>query len=210
MKTLLASALLAIAAIIGAALLFVAQEEAPETMIQAELAGSKFRYARAYARDEATGVGGLLEKLSFLVAFPTFAPVKLRGRRSDTIAVTLTSKDDGLDPKGRPAKLYARFLTPETFEGPGGLVLRHFEQNSPYDLEELFIAPPDGKDFFARCPKADTGALTEACISIFRAGDFDVELRYAPTILKHWEALYEGAQAMLAQMTSAQTRKKKR
>jgi hypothetical protein len=211
MKFLIASALFVIALALGAALLLVAREEAPEAAIQAELAGSQFRYARAYARDEATGVGGLAEKLSFIVSFPTFAPLKSKSDGGPmTVTLTVTSRDDGLDPGDRPAKLYARFLTPETLEGPGGLVLRHFEQGAPYDSEELFIAPPDGREFFARCPKPETGAPGEGCISIFREGNLDVELRYAPTLLEHWDTLYEGAHVLLARMTSTRARKKKK
>jgi hypothetical protein len=151
-------------------------------------------------------------------ASPTISPSSSpsrgshRSRRKDraaasSVAITLTPRDDGLDPSERPAKLYARFLTPETHEGPGGLVLRHFEPGSPYDSEELLIAPPDGRTFFARCPKTDAGAPGEACISVFRNGGLDVELRYPPALLEHWDALIDGAQALIAKMTP---RRKKR
>jgi hypothetical protein len=212
MKLIIASALLAIALALGTALLFVARDEAPEALVQAELAGVKFSYARAYARDDSTGAGGLADRLSFNVSFPSFAPLSAKDRAaaSPSVAMTLTPKDDGIDPPERPAKLYARFLSPETLEGPGGLVQRHFEQSSPYDSEELFIAPPDGRDFFARCPKPEVGAPGEACISMFREGGLDVELRYPPALLEHWDALHDGAHALLSKMTSTNAHKKKR
>jgi hypothetical protein len=208
MRLIIASALLVIVLAIGAFMLFVAREEAPETLIQAELAGVKFSYARAYARDDATGAGGLSDHLAFIVSFPKFAPLAAKDRAATpAVAITLTPKEEGLNPSERPAKLYARFLTPETLEAPGGLVLRHFEQGSPYDSEELLIAPPDGRTFFARCPKPDAGAPGEACISVFREGALDVELRYPPALLEHWDALSDGAHALLARMTA---RRKKR
>lgn len=208
MRLIVASALLVIALASGAFLLFVAREEAPEALIQADLAGVKFFYARAYARDDSTGAGGLSDHLAFIVSFPKFTPLSVKGRTAaPSVAITLTPKDEGLDPSERPAKLYARFLTPETLDGPGGLVLRHFEQGSPYDSEELLIAPPDGRSFFARCPKPDAGAPGEACISVFREGALDVELRYSPALLEHWDTLHEGARALLAKMTA---RRKKR
>jgi len=211
MKLLIASALLVIVLALGGVFLFVAREEAPEATVQAELGGVKFSYARAYARDNSTGAGGLADRLSFIVSFPAFKPLAAKGRSAAaTVAMTLTPKDDGLDPGERPARLYARFLTPETLEGPGGLVLRHFEQGSPYDSEELLLAPPDGRSFFARCPKQDVGAPGEACISVFRESGLDVELRYPPELLEHWDALYNGAHALLAKMTMSGARKKKR
>jgi hypothetical protein len=108
-------------------------------------------------------------------------------------------KDDGVDPADRPMQLYARFLEAETVAGPGGLVMRRFEQGSPYDLEQLYVAPPDGRDFFARCPKpASAGAaLTELCFFVFRVDGLDVELRFAPALLDNWDALNEGARAFL-------------
>lgn len=210
MKLLIASALLVIALALGAVLVFVMRDEAPDALVRAELAGVKFSYARAYARDDSTGAGGLADRLSFVAAFPSFKPLSAKDRASTAaVALTLTPKDDGIDPSERPAKLYARFLTPETLEGPGVLVLRRFDQGSPYDSEELYIAPPDGRDFFARCPKQEAGAPGEACISVFREGGFDVELRYAPALLERWETLYEGAQALVSKMTAARARKKK-
>jgi hypothetical protein len=203
MRLIIAVALLAIALATGSVLLFAAREEAPDALIQAELAGVRFQYARAYGRDESTAAGGLSDHLGFIVSFPKFAPLSAKERPVATaIALTLTPKDEGLNPGERPAKLYARFLTPETLEGPGGLILRHFEQGSPYDSEELFIAPPDGRSFFARCPKADARAPGEACLSMFREGGMDVELRYPPALLGHWDAIFDGAHALIARMTA--------
>ncbi len=207
MRLIVLLALLVVAIATGTGLLFIASEQTAEATIEAELASRKFVYARAYARDEATGAGGVSTRLSFIVSFPAFAPLESE-RRGETVTLTVTPKDDGLEPGERPAKLYARFLTPETLEGPGGLVLRHFEEGSPYDSEELYIAPPDGRAFFARCPKPETGAPGEACISVFREGGTDIELRYSPALLEYWDALYDGTRTLLSKMTTPQKKKR--
>lgn len=200
-------------ATICAAVVFVllSSNESGSEMVEAEMAGAKFAYARAYARDEATASGGMADRLSFVASFPAFAPLKPRERSASTPSVTLTitPKDDTLDPSERPAKLYARFLAADAIAGPGGLVLRRFEANSPYDFEQLYIAPPDGRDFFARCPKPQAGAPTDSCLSVFRHGVFDVELRYAADLLEHWDAIYEGARIVLARMTGRPAHAKK-
>jgi hypothetical protein len=210
MKILIASVLLCILLAVGVGLLLLSREEAPDAIVQAELAGRKFAYVHAYARDETTGAGGLAERLSFIASFPTFKPLAAKDRASArAVTLTVTQKDDSLDPAERPAKLYARFLTPEAREGPGGLVLRDFEQGSPYDFEQLFIAPPDGRLFFARCPKPQSGAPGEGCLSMFRDGAVDVEIRYPAALLDHWDAVVDGARALLARMSTKPPPKKK-
>jgi hypothetical protein len=126
-------------------------------------------------------------------------------RAPETVLITITPKDDSLEPADRPAKLYARFLEGETEAGPGGLVLRRFETGSPYDLELLYVGPPDGRGFFARCPKGqDTSAVApDMCLSLFRDRSLDVELRFAPQLLPQWEALFDGARGFLGRIRSA-------
>lgn len=211
MKILIASLLLCVLVAVGVGLLLLSREEAPDALVQAEIAGRKFAYVRGFARDETTGAGGLAERLSFIASFPAFKPLAAKDRASArAVTLTVTQKDDSLDPAERPAKLYARFLTPEAREGPGGLVVRDFEQESPYDFEQLFIAPPDGRIFFARCPKPQGGAPGEGCLSMFREGSVDVEIRYPAALLDHWEAVVDGSRALLARMTASPARKKKR
>lgn len=195
------AALLASGAIV-AALLW--KQDAPGRIVEAEIAGMRFFYAPAYARDNATATGGMTDRLNFVAQFPDFAPLAPRERAgARTVAIAVTLKDDAMEPAERPAHLYARFLGGEAWNGPGGLILRRFEANTPYDLEELYLAPPDGRSFFARCPKPQGGAPTEGCLSIFRVGAVDVELRYAPALLEHWEALLEGARMLLARIIAA-------
>jgi hypothetical protein len=196
MKRALAILLLAIVA--GATLALLAPKEKKTRLVRAKLAGVKFVYDSAFARDDATAGGGLSDRLAFLASFPSFGPPSTTG--GQIIQITLSPVEDVLDPQDRPAKLYARFLTAEALEGPGGLVLREFEPDSPYQTEELLLAPPDGRSFFARCPKAQLGAPGEGCLSMFRAGTIDVELRYPPSLLEHWETLYEGARGVLGRM----------
>ncbi len=186
---------------IGAGLLFFAQDSAPEALVHAKVGGVSLAYARTYARDDATAAGGLSDHLGFVASFPAFAPLSANQRSAaQFVTITLTPKDEGLDPQDRAAKLYARFLTPDTFIGPIGLVLRRFEHGSPYDTEELFVAPPDGRSFFARCPRPEIGAPGEGCLSVFREGALDVELRYPASLLEQWDLLYDGARALLMRM----------
>ena len=182
---------------------------APSQLVEAEVAGARFAFSPALARDEETLAGGLVDRLAFIAVFPEFAPraakpsspgAATRGR--DLVFVTISPRDDGMDPAERPARLYARFLEAEAFVGPGGLVMRRFEKGSPYDLEQLYIAPPEGRQFFARCPKPQDPAEgpEEPCLFLYRADALDVELRFSPALLEQWEALADGARAFLVRL----------
>lgn len=211
MRIFLRLALLLVLLAGGSFVLTRGSSDPASDIVQAQIAGAHFSYPVEFSRDESTAVGGFTDRLAFIAMFPDFSPPSKAGstnqtgapnRRRVKLFITVSAKDDGLDPADRPSRLYARFLQADAEAGPGGLVLRHFENGSPYDLEELYLAPPDGRDFFARCPKSqpaqDGGA--EACLFIFRNGGFDVELRFPPSLLDHWEALNEGARSFFSKI----------
>ncbi len=111
------------AVVIAGLLLLRARDDAPDALVRADVAGVKLAYPRAYARDDATAAGGLADRLAFIASFPAFVPLPATSQgAAPSIVMTVTPKDDSLDPQERPAKLYARFLTPKSLVGPGGLV----------------------------------------------------------------------------------------
>jgi hypothetical protein len=118
----------------------------------------------------------------------------------ELIFVAILRNDGVLDPADRPQDLYGRFLEPDAWQNPGGLLLRRFEAGSPYHDEELFIAPPDGKLFSARCRKTGKGAeatIGESCIWRFRHQGADLQVRFAPELLPQWETMTTGLQRLL-------------
>jgi hypothetical protein len=204
-----------LAASFGAGLYGVSRvTDAPSARIEANIAGRRFSYKRAYARDPATAAGGLEDRLAFAVAFPDFAPLAparaalssraVAERNQKTILITLSAADDSMDPAERPGRLYSRFLEGDAATGPGGLIVRQFESGSPYQLEQLFLAPPDGRAFFARCPKQmpPADAALDLCLTFFRTGSLDVELRFAASLLEHWESLIDDARHFIASIES--------
>jgi hypothetical protein len=116
------------------------------------------------------------------------------------VFVAILRGDGVLDPSERPQELYGRFLQPDTWQNPGGLLLRRFEAGSPYEDEELFIAPPDGRVFAARCRKPGKGAesIGEACLWRFRQAGADVQVRFSVDLLPQWEAMAMGVGRLLA------------
>ncbi|MBI3275210.1 MAG: hypothetical protein HYZ60_04560 [Methylocystis sp.] len=199
--------LLLVSFLVGAAAFGVSRlrDSAPQPNVEADVAGGHFSFPSAYARDAATASGGSADRLAFAVAFPDFSPLEpasalltpraLTERDQRIVFITVSPPDEAIEPAERPSRLYARFLEGDVWSGPRGLIMRRFERGSPYELEQLYIAPPDGRTFFARCltPHPAEKTPPEMCFSIFRIKSFDVELRFAPLLLQHWDTLNEGA-----------------
>jgi hypothetical protein len=83
--------------------------------------------------------------------------------------------------------------------GVGGLIRREFRSGTPYAGEDLLLSPPDGRAFAARCYKAAVAAkMKAACIAEFRANELDVQIRFAPGALPHWEALAQALRRFIA------------
>jgi hypothetical protein len=215
MRLFLALLFVLLLAGIGAAFLIWPDDD-PDKLVEASTGESHFVYARAYARDEATAAGGYADRLAFVALFPNFAPVNRAAQPAgpraarELVFVTIAPQDESGDPAERPTRLYSRFFEPDASSGPGGLILRRFEAGSPYDLEEIFLAPPAGRAFFARCPKAAAAGATpaEPCLSVFRVGALDVELRFQPALLAYWETLIDGARGFVGRLAGQGRRRR--
>jgi hypothetical protein len=160
-----------------------------------------------YFRPSSRG-GGRLEKLELAAFFPDFTPAgeladissatNLAERYERLVFVTVSEFDGALDPADRPAKLYARFLDPEGWSHPGGLIARAFLPGSPFEGEELYFIAPEGREFAARCGKPDEARKTpNFCIDDFRVDKLTVELRFSANLLSEWQKLMSGARGLI-------------
>jgi hypothetical protein len=139
------------------------------------------------------------DPLDIVMTYPGLEPVNRAQPERDTrllIFMKIERMDGVIDPAERISTLYGRFLDAGTFEHPGGLVLRRFEAGSPYAGEELYVAPPDGSTFHARCPTERSGSGIE-CLWRMRQEQADITTRMAPELLPHWEEISVGIQAKL-------------
>lgn len=202
----LGAAGLAGALVIGAALW---RQPAQAVPAQATLGKARLQVPPAYLRFPGDLASGALERLDLAAFFPDFAPAAslaglkpgagLQERSDRTIFLTLKPEETTLPPADRPARLYARFLSEVAWAHPGGLQMRRFQQGSPYESEELYIAPPEGRVFFARCarPLEKPDGLPDSCLTEFRQNGLDVQMRFSPTLLPDWEKLIDGAKGLV-------------
>jgi hypothetical protein len=180
---------------------------APASTIQASVGASSFTLPNGYFR-AASRNGGRFERLDIAAFYPDFAPAgdlgdivsatDLAERHDRLVFVTIRQADLTLDPADRPVKLYARFLDPNEWTHPGGLIARGFLAGSPFEGEELYFAAPEGREFAARCGQPDQHRTTpNFCIEDFRLDELNVELRFSANLLSEWEKLMAGARGLL-------------
>lgn len=170
-------------------------------------------YPAGYARNHVAAGAARLDRLDLAASFPDFGPAgEVRGvkteaaladRTARTVFIAITPNDRSLDPAERPAKLYAPLLDAIGFAGPSGLVRRRFQQGSPYDGEDLFMTPPEGRAFWARCQAPGpsfSGAdrLDAPCFTEMRVAGLNLTIRFSPNLLPDWEQLGDGVRSLIA------------
>jgi hypothetical protein len=176
--------------------------------IALDVGNASFLVPPAYVRGGALPRAGSQERMDLVLAFPGMAPVDA-GTTGTRVFLAILREDGVLDPAERVNEIYGLFLEPDIWQNPGGLLLRRFAADSPYGDEELFISPPDGRAFAARCRKpaprdapfrdgqlrpADIG---ETCLWRFRIGGADAQVRFPPELLPQWQELAEGVRARI-------------
>ena len=144
---------------------------------------------------------------SFSVAWPALAGHLSAGEPAEPVFVSIRRADPALAPADRPAVLYGRFVSVEASAGAGGLIRRRFRDGSPFEGEDLFVAPPDGRAFWARCPTpARAAGAPGRCLTEMRLGDADVQIRFSPALLPRWETLRAALRERFATGAGSPTR----
>lgn len=172
--------------------------------VRLAVAGVALRIDPRLARAPADLANPAPQELDLVIALPDLSPAGAKASSmplEKLVFLTLRQQDEKIEPRDKPAKLYARFLSPAVEVHPAGLILRRFEPGSPYEGEQLSMTPPEGRVFWARCAAA-TQALPATCISEARIAGLDIRLRFKPEALGDWETLTAG----VAQLVEAMAR----
>ncbi|MFO1116591.1 MAG: hypothetical protein U1E28_12975 [Beijerinckiaceae bacterium] len=207
------AALLALAAGVGSFLLFRRPAAGPADYVETRIGDLRLVYQAGYARFPGGRAGGRFDSLQLAATFPDFRPAGGattaldasqggQGKPPALLFLSIGSQERKVDPADLTSLLYARFLEPEVAETDEGLLKRAFQDGSPYEGEDLYFSPPEGRAFAARCarPTVPPDGLPETCIAVIREGGLDVDLRFTTAQLPQWEKLAEGARALVKSM----------
>jgi hypothetical protein len=206
---LLVSGLAIVVIAAGAATFARSNRAAPPALRTAIIGDASFILRAGYLRPSSRE-GGALDQLDLVATYPSFAPAgdaadvtgvtDLSERYQTLVFITVRPSDGGLDPADRPARLYARFLEPETWSQPGGLIARAFQAGSPFEGDELYFVAPEGRQFAARCAQpSQTRKIPNTCVADIRDGGLDIELRFSAALLSEWENIVAGAKGLVEQ-----------
>jgi len=179
-----------------------------EPRLDVEIGTVRLHLDRSLARFDAQRQGGPQERLDLAMLLPDFRPAgKLNelGQSAQQLSerivfLSITPPDGTLDPADQFVKLYARFLTPDQWEGPSGLIRRRFDPASPFADEDLYIAAPEGRQFSARCRAAAIG-LPDLCVHEFWRAGIAAQLRFSPGALADWPNLKARSEALINSAT---------
>jgi hypothetical protein len=161
----------------------------------------KLNIPRGYFRGGTPPTDGRSERIDLIMLYPemtiaAITPSKVENAPQPQLLVfaSIQRNDGVIDPSNRVQDIYGRFLESATFDSPGGLIMKRFTADSPYHDEELFIAPPDGRVFAARCrkPEKTDKAIGETCLWRFRQSGADIQIRFSPALLPRWEEMALG------------------
>lgn len=173
------------------------------------LGGTPYELPPGLVRPSSRGEGEV-RRIDLAFAMPDIAPVRpvfpddagpaSRHDLGATVLVAVTTADTTMpDPATRLSDLHTRFLGQTLADAPGGLMMRRFKANSPYDGETLVFAPPDGRLFWARCTgKAADDHLAPVCLTEIRRSGLDFQIRFDPRQLGEWDAIVSAATKIMA------------
>ncbi len=206
------TAVCGIGAGLGAHALMLSQNPraAPEPVV-ATIGGLPLVVPADIVRGSASSPGN---RLNLVMRYPGMTAVEARSRpdAASLIFMAIMPADGAMDPSQRIQDLYGRFFEPDAWQNPGGLLMRRFQAGSPYEDEELYLAPPDGGAFSARCRKAgragDRAAelVGETCLWRFRRAGADILVRFSPERLPDWEGVAAEVRGLLDRWTTVDAR----
>jgi hypothetical protein len=177
----------------------------PAEKLTFNLAGHRLRFAPDYVR---TADPPDPERVDLVALAPDFTPGAAHPRRLPAadetdaknrnqifLAIEPQANDDGRTAATSPAERYGPFLSAEAQVTRGGLLRRRFEDDSPFAGDDLYLAPPDGQEFFARCDRAKipSDGLPNTCVSEFRVENLSIVARFDPDWLGDWRRLRANA-----------------
>ncbi|MGL4634840.1 MAG: hypothetical protein ACRCWF_02570 [Beijerinckiaceae bacterium] len=212
-KTLMAVLLLVLAGAGAGVALYSLMKEADENPVVAgvvpvTIENLRLSVPQTYFRSGILPRSVAVERIDLVAKFPAMAAAgiptkasagKLAPDQRQLVFLAIMRGDGVIDPAERPQDIYGRFLEPDVWDNPGGLIMRRFAADSPYGDEELFMSPPDGRRFAARCrkPGKTTEEIGETCLWRFRRSGADIQIRFSPDLLTQWEILEQGLAGLL-------------
>lgn len=156
---------------------------------------------------------GVQGRLDLWFMWPSLAPPKPAGaklvqasheaaapRPTDRLFVTVTLSSNTLAPPERFKTIYPRYTANAPIEGPPGLTVIAFRDNTPYRGEQLVYDSAAPEQFLARCTKYEKGPTRGTCITERRIGAADIMVRFPRDWLQDWRNVAQSIDKLIASL----------
>ncbi|MGH6682942.1 MAG: hypothetical protein ACRECA_03280 [Pseudolabrys sp.] len=208
---LLLAAVIAVAAAYVAYVLWPRWPDTPVTLDAPALpiivAGTYFNIEPAAIRMPVQRRPGTQERIDLAYLWPSLTPpdpaIKpTMGTPLDPnkrLFVTIASGDGTLPLLERVQTIYPRYLVPQPAQGPEGLTLRGFRDDTPYQDEELVFESAAPEHFLARCSRKGV-TNSGACLLERRIGNADITFRFPRGWLDDWKNIAAGIDKLIVRL----------
>jgi hypothetical protein len=171
------------------------------------VAGVPFNVPPAAIRMPVQRRAGAQARLDLAFLWPDLTPpkpdtkpaVSADPRSIDQIFVSIAGAEGALSVAERIKTIYPRYVEPNAFRGPEGLIGVAFRDGTPYQGEDLFFVPERPESFIVRCTR-EAGTTRGSCLHERRIGVADLTMRFPRDWLKDWQALAQGMDQLVAML----------
>jgi len=130
---------------------------------------------------------------------PTAKPTLDTLTANDRLFVSIESATDALPLAERVWSIYPRYLAEHVSDGPTGLTVRSFRDDTPYAGEDLVFDVNAPEHFFARCSREGV-TNSGTCLLERRVGRADLTFRFPRDWLADWRGVAAGIDKLLARL----------
>lgn len=115
----------------------------------------------------------------------------------DRVFMTIAASDGTLAPADRVKTIYPRYLDSRISAGPGGLAMRVFRADTPYQGEDLLYDSQDPGRFLVRCTRNGAASTPGMCLYDRRIGASDLTIRFPRDWLDQWQPVAAGLEKLV-------------
>jgi hypothetical protein len=179
------------------------------------VAGVPFNVPAAAMRMRVQRRTGAHERVDLVFLWPSLIPPDPRARPAppapgtgqplerppvDRIFVTVAVSDGTLPPAERMKTIYRRYAAKEPTQGPDGLAVLAFRNDTPYQGEDLIYDAAAPDRFLVRCMRQGVGLAPGMCLYDRRIEGAEITVRFPRDWLDDWRKVAAGIDQLIAKI----------
>lgn len=166
-----------------------------------------FRIPPGAIRQKVQRRPGTQERIDLIYVWPTLLPAATLSKTDETIPVdrlfvNIATTTSAMTPEERLKTIYPRYTDGQTRDGPAGLAMQTFRDNSPYRGEDVMYDPQAPERFIVRCTR-DNPPMAGSCIYERFFNATDVTVRFHRDWLSDWHKVQGSIEKLVESLQPA-------